>query len=359
MKTVSDSTAQQESATFEEIPTEMHAWEVTTPGPLDGDHAPLTYTTKPVPQPGRGEVLVHVIACGVCHTDLHVTEGDLPVHKEHVTPGHEIVGRVVKNGKETSRFNLGDRIGIPWLRWTCGVCEYCRSGQENLCPNSRYTGWDHDGGYAEYVTVPEGFAYRIPEQFDSITAAPLLCAGIIGYRAFERANVPAGGRLGLYGFGGSAHLTAQLAIKQGIEVHVLTRGADARQFALELGAASANGAYDLPPVKLDSAIIYAPVGDIVPKALEALKPGGTLAMAGIHSTDIPQLSYSDHIFHEKNLTSVESNTRHDGETFLALADRLNIHPETHEYPLSEADKALEYVSRGDIEGACVLRVSQG
>lgn len=348
-----------QSSIPETIPTKMKAWEVVKPGPIDGAQSPLKFTTKPVPVPQRGEVLVRVIACGVCHTDLHVAEGDLPVHQDHVTPGHEIVGKVVKNGPATSRFKLGDRIGIPWLRWTCGVCEYCRAGKENLCPNSLYTGWDHDGGYAEYVTVPEGFAYRIPERFDSLTAAPLLCAGIIGYRAFERANVPAGGTLGLYGFGGSAHLTAQLAMDQGIEVHVLTRGEDARKFALQLGAASANGAYDLPPVKLDSAIIYAPVGDIVPKALEALKPGGTLAMAGIHSTNIPALSYPNHIFHEKNLTSVESNTRRDGEEFLRLADRLDIHPEIHEYPLADAQKALEYVSHGDIKGACVLRVSEG
>ncbi|WP_040471224.1 zinc-dependent alcohol dehydrogenase family protein [Lentilactobacillus kisonensis] len=345
--------------TSETIPTKMKAWEIIKPGSINSQTSPLRFTTKPVPTPNRGEVLVKVITCGVCHTDLHVTEGDLPVHKEDLTPGHEIVGRVVKNGPETSRFKLGDRIGIPWLRWTCGVCEYCRAGRENLCPNSRYTGWDHDGGYAEYTTVPEGFAYRIPARFDSATAAPLLCAGIIGYRAFERANVPAGGRLGLYGFGGSAHLTAQIAMKQGIEVHVLTRGKDARKFALQLGAASARGAYDLPPVKLDSAINYTPVGDIVPKALEALKPGGTLAMAGIHSTDIPQLSYPEHIFHEKNLTSVESNTRRDGEAFLTLADRLDIHPEITEYPLAKADDALRYLSHGDIKGACVLRVSEG
>ncbi|KIS02770.1 zinc-dependent alcohol dehydrogenase family protein [Paucilactobacillus wasatchensis] len=338
------------------LPTEMKAWQVTTPGPIDGPRSPLEFTTKPVPTPGRGEVLVRVLACGVCHTDLHVSEGDLPVHHEHVTPGHEIVGEVVANGSETSRFKLGDRIGIPWLRWTCGVCHFCRSGRENLCPYSKYTGWDHDGGYAEYVTAPEGFAYNIPAKFDSITAAPLLCAGIIGYRAFERANVPVGGRLGLYGFGGSAHITAQIALRQGIEVHVLTRGEDAQKFALQLGATSANGAYDLPPVKLDSSIMFAPVGDIVPKALEGLVPGGTLALAGIHLTDIPSLNYQDHIFHEKNLTSVESNTRKDGEEFLTLADRLDIQPETTPYAFDKADEALRYVKKGDIRGACVLKI---
>lgn len=342
---------------IDDLPKTMRAWAVTTPGPIDGDRAPLKMVEKPVPTPGRGEVLVKVLTCGVCHTDLHVTEGDLPVHKEHVTPGHEIVGKVVAQGLETQRFSLGERIGIPWFRHACGVCKFCRSGHENLCPHSVYTGWDHDGGYAEYVTVPEGFAYRIPEKFDSLEAAPLLCAGIIGYRAFERANVPAGGRLGLYGFGGSAHITAQIAMAQGIEVHVFTRGADARKFALQLGCASAHGAYDLSDVPLDSSIIFAPVGDIVLPAMASLIPGGTLALAGIHMTDVPALNYQKHLFHEKTITSVESNTRRDGEEFLTLADRLNIRPEVHEYPFEKADEALKYVKRGDIKGACVLRIS--
>lgn len=340
------------------IPRTMKAWAVTTPGPIDGKKSPIEFTEKPVPTPKRGEVLVKVLTCGVCHTDLHVTEGDLPVHHEHVTPGHEIVGKVVGFGSETQRFKLGERIGIPWFRHACGVCKFCRSGHENLCPHSLYTGWDHDGGYAEYVTVPEGFAYRLPEKFDSLEAAPLLCAGIIGYRAFERANVPTGGRLGLYGFGGSAHITAQIALAQGIEVHVFTRGEDAKKFALDLGCASVQGSYDPAPVPLDSSIIFAPVGDMVLPALASLVPGGTLALAGIHMTDIPTMNYQKEIFHEKTLTSVESNTRRDGEEFLTLADRLNIHPEVHEYPLAKADEALRYVKRGDIKGACVLRVSE-
>ncbi|GAF41624.1 alcohol dehydrogenase [Agrilactobacillus composti DSM 18527 = JCM 14202] len=350
-------TTNQHQQQFTNLPTTMKAWEVVQPGPINGAKAPLRFTTRAVPQPKRGEVLVKILACGVCHTDLHVAEGDLAVHRPHVIPGHEIVGRVVAFGPETSRFKLGDRIGIPWLRWTCGVCKYCRAGRENLCPHSLYTGWDHDGGYAEYETVPEGFAYRIPTQFSNTEAAPLLCAGIIGYRAFRRANIPAGGRLGLYGFGGSAHITAQIALAQGIEVHVMTRGKDARKFALKLGATSAQGAYDLPPVPLDSAIIFAPVGDIVPKALEGLAPGGTLAMAGIHMTDVPPLNYQNDLFHEKMLTSVESNTRRDGEEFLTLADRLHIHPEIHEYPLDKALDALKYVAKGDIQGACVLKIS--
>ncbi|AZZ61442.1 zinc-dependent alcohol dehydrogenase family protein [Oenococcus sp. UCMA 16435] len=343
----------------EKIPSEMRAWEVVNPAPIDSSPSPIRFTKRSVPVPKTGEVLVRVISCGICHTDLHVTEGDLLVHHSHVIPGHEIIGRVVANGPQTNRFNLGDRIGVPWLRWTCGVCAYCRAGKENLCPNSLYTGWDHDGGYAEYVTVPEGFAYRIPAEFNSITAAPLLCAGIIGYHAFRRANIPAGGRLGLYGFGGSAHLAAQIAIAQGIEVHVFTRGKDAQRFALELGAASAQGVYDLPPFPLDSSILFAPVGDIVPKALEGLAAGGTLALAGIHLTDVPSLNYQKHLFHEKVLTSVESNTRRDGEEFLTLADRLKIHPKTTEYPFEHADQALRHLSHGDMQGACVLRISEG
>ena len=333
----------------------MRAWQVRTPGPLA--RGPLEFVEKPTPEPGPGEVLVRVLTCGVCRTDLHVTEGDLPVHRPHVTPGHEIVGQVVGSGVGAQRFALGERIGVPWLRRTCGVCRACRTGRENLCAASTYTGWDADGGYAEYTTVPEGFAYRLPDGFDDATAAPLLCAGIIGYRALRRAEVPPGGVLGLYGFGGSAHLTAQVALAQGIEVHVLTRGERARSFALELGCASAGDARDIPPVALDSANLIAPAGDIVPYALAALGPGGTLACAGIHLSDIPVLDYQRHVFHEKTLTSVESNTRRDGEEFLTLAVRLGLHPSTHEYLLEDADKALGYLAAGDIEGAGVLRVA--
>ncbi len=338
----------------EAIPKTMRAWQVTTPGPIDGDPAPLALVEKPVPTPAAGEVLVKVLACGVCHTDLHVTEGDLPVHQEHVTPGHEIVGRVVARGTGTRRFDLGDRIGIPWFRHACGVCRFCRAGKENLCPHSVYTGWDHDGGYAEYVTVPEGFAYRLPAAFDDVTAAPLLCAGIIGYRSYLRANIPAGGRLGLYGFGGSAHLAAQLALKQGIEVHVFTRGKHAQEAALAMGCASAQGAYDHSPVPLDSGILFSPAGAMVPPALENLTPGGTLALAGIHLSDVPAIAYQDHLFHEKVLTSVESNTRRDGEEFLTLAARLQIRPHVTTYPFTEALAALRRVKRGDLDGACVL-----
>ena len=341
------------------IPTTMRAWRVHRPGPMADN--PLELAEVPVPAPGPGEVLVQVSTCGVCRTGLHVSEGDLPQRRPHVTPGHEVVGRVVANGEPAptgpaTRFQLGDRIGVAWLGGTCGSCRYCRSGRENLCRASRYTGWDNDGGYAEYLLVNQGYAYRVPEQFDDVTAAPLLCAGIIGYRALRRAAVPPGGRLGLYGFGGSAHLTAKLAIAQGMEVHVLTRGANAQRLALELGAASAADARDSPPVPLDSAILFAPVGDIVPYALAALAPGGTLAVAGIHLSDVEHLNYQQHLFHEKTLTSVESNTRRDGEEFLALAARLGVRAHTTEYPFLAAPSALEYLARGDVEGAGVLRI---
>lgn len=342
------------------VPETMRAWRVREPGPVAG--RPLELVEVPVPTPGAGEVLVRVRTCGVCRTDLHVAEGDLPVRRPHVVPGHEVVGEVVAHGGPGAsgaapRFQPGDRVGIAWLRSTCGTCRHCRSGRENLCAASRYTGWDADGGYAEYTTVPEAYAYRVPDAFDDVAAAPLLCAGIIGYRALRRAQVPPGGRLGLYGFGGSAHLTAQLALAQGLEVHVLTRGDAARALALRLGAASAGDARDLPPVPLDAAILFAPAGDIVPFALEALAPGGTLAVAGIHLSGIPALTYERHVFHERTLTSVESNTRRDGEEFLTLAARLGVRAHTTEYPFEDAPRALEYLARGDVEGAGVLRVS--
>lgn len=332
----------------------MQAWVVQTPGPMA--EIPLREVTRDVPEPGPGEVLVAVDVCGVCRTDLHVTEGDLAVHREEVTPGHEVVGRVVSAGPGANRFVTGDRIGIAWLRWTCGACRWCRSGRENLCRESRYTGWDEDGGYAEFAVVPQAYAYRIPEEYDDEAAAPLLCAGIIGYRALRRAAVPPGGRLGIYGFGGSAHITAQIAMAQGAEVHVLTRGAQARELALQLGAASARRAYEAPPVPLDSAIIFAPVGDLVPVALEALADGGTLALAGIHLSDVPALDYQQHLFRERTLTSVTSNTRRDGEELLQLAARLGVRPTTTPYPLARADEALTDLAEGRVTGAAVLRV---
>ena len=308
----------------------------------------------PVPEPGPGELLVAVRACGVCRTDLHVAEGDLPVHRRGVIPGHEVVGEVVALGPGAAGFAVGDRVGVAWLRHTCGDCVYCRRGAENLCPQSRYTGWDADGGYADFTTVAADFAYRLPGGYSDAELAPLLCAGIIGYRSLMRADLPPGGRLGLYGFGGSAHLTAQVALARGAEVHVMTRGAQARELALALGAVSAQGAADPPPVKLDSAILFAPVGDLVLPALEALDRGGTLAVAGIHLSDIPPLKYQRHLFQERQVRSVTSNTRADGREFLDFAGRHHIEVTTPQYRLAEADRALTDLSEGRIAGAAVL-----
>ncbi|MGW5128614.1 zinc-binding alcohol dehydrogenase family protein [Streptomyces sp. NPDC004069] len=330
----------------------MRAWTVTDPRPVE--EGPLRLTSKPVPVPGDDELLVHVHACGVCRTDLHVTEGDLPVHRPGVTPGHEVVGVVADRGRAVNGFAPGDRVGVAWLRRTDGTCPYCLRGAENLCPASRYTGWDADGGYAEYTTVPAAFAYRLPGEVEDVALAPLLCAGIIGYRALRRAALPAGGRLGLYGFGGSAHLCAQVALADGARVHVMTRGAYARRLALELGAASAQDAYAVPPEPLDSAILFAPVGDLVPVALRALDRGGVLSVAGIHLSDTPPLHYESELFYEKELRSVTSNTREDGRDFLALAARHGVRATTHTYPLSRAPQALEDLKAGRFDGAAVL-----
>jgi len=330
----------------------MDAWQVRHPGPLDGD--PLERVSVPVPEPAAGEVLVQVMACGVCRTDLHVVMGDLPVHRSPVTPGHEVVGRVVRTGADVTRFHLGDRIGIAWLRHTCGVCRFCVSGRENLCVNPRFTGWDDDGGYAEFAVVPADYAYQLPDEFDDVTAAPLLCAGIIGFRALERADLPAGGRLGVYGFGASAHLAAQIAMHRGATVHVVTRSASARRLALEIGCASAGDEAATPPEPLDSAIIFAPAGGIVPAALKALDRGGTLAIAGIHLSDIPSLNYQSHLFQERQVRSVTANTREDGERFLAEAAAAQLRVHTTVYAPSDTARALADLWNDKVDGAAVI-----
>jgi propanol-preferring alcohol dehydrogenase len=333
----------------------MTAWRVARPGPMAT--MPLDQVRTEIPRPGPADLLVAVHACGVCRTDLHVTEGDLPVHRAGVIPGHEVVGEVVEIGERAgTEFAVGDRVGIAWLRHTCGTCRFCVSGRENLCPNSRYTGWDDDGGYAEFAVVPAAYAHPLPAGYAQDQLAPLLCAGIIGYRSLLRAELPAGGRLGIYGFGGSAHITAQVALAQGAEVHVMTRGAAARELALALGAASAQGAADPPPVLLDAAILFAPVGELVLPALAALDRGGTLAIAGIHLSDIPALNYQKHLFQERQVRSVASNTRADARAFLDFAGRHHIDLTTPNYPLSQADRALADLAGGRISGAAVLRL---
>jgi alcohol dehydrogenase, propanol-preferring len=330
----------------------MRAWAVRSPGPIET--GPLSCEERPVPEPAPGELLVHVLTCGVCRTDLHVSEGDLPVHRDQVTPGHEVVGTVAALGDGVDGWSVGDRVGVAWLRHTDGTCRYCRSGRENLCPYSLYTGWDADGGYAEYTTVPADYAYPLPGGVADIELSPLLCAGIIGYHALLRASLPRGGRLGLYGFGGSAHLCAQVALAEGATVHVLTRGQADKQLALELGAASAGGAYDSPPEPLDSAILFAPVGDLVPVAMRALDRGGILSIAGIHLSDTPPLNYEHELFYEKEIRSVTSNTRAQGREFLALAARHGVRAITHAYPLSQAQRALQDLKAGVFDGAAVL-----
>ncbi|GGV95053.1 alcohol dehydrogenase [Streptomyces gelaticus] len=330
----------------------LTGWAVGSPGPI-GD-GPLVRVRRAMPSPGSGELLLTVEACGVCRTDLHLAEGDLRPHRASTVPGHEIVGRVAAVGESVTGFRAGDRAGGAWLRSTCGHCRYCRAGRENLCPASLYTGWDADGGFADIALVPADYAYRLPEDQDAAQLAPLLCAGIIGYRALRRSALPPGGRLGIYGFGASAHLAAQVALSEGAIVHVLTRSARARELALDLGASSVGGAYGHPPEPLDSAILFAPVGDLVPVALEALDRSGTLAVAGIHLTDIPVLNYRRHLFEERNLRSVTSNTRQDGRDFLDTAARIGMQVTVSPYPLSRADQALTDLAADRVSGAAVL-----
>ena len=333
----------------------MRAWVVDRPGPVDGE--PLLRIEHEPPEPGPGQLRVAISCCGVCRTDLHLIEGDLTPKRPQVTPGHEVVGRVEARGPEAERFAIGARIGVAWLGRTDGSCRFCRRGAENLCLAPTFTGWDVDGGYADVCLVDEAYAYALPDGLDDEAVAPLLCAGIIGYRALLRADVPAGGRLGIYGFGGSAHLTAQLALAQGLRVHVLTRGEHNQRLARELGVHSVGEAADEPPEPLDGAIMFAPAGELVPVALRALDRGGTLAMAGIWSSDIPALDYEATLFQERRLVSVTANTRQDGETFLALADRLGVRATTVGYPMADAPRALRDLKHGRFGGAAVLHNS--
>ena len=330
----------------------MRAWIVNKPGPIGT--RPLEAVERQLPKPGPAEVRISVSACGVCRTDLHLAEGDLAPHRPGTIPGHEIVGLIDALGPDVTRFAEGDRIGVAWLRGTCGRCRFCRSGRENLCPYAQFTGWDADGGYAEYAVVPEAFAYRIPDRFDDVHAAPLLCAGIVGYRALKRASLPPGGRLGIYGFGASAHLAAQVAMAAGATVHVMTRSADAQRLALELGAASAQGADDPPPEPLDGAVLFAPVGTLVPVGLRALDRGGVLSIAGIHLSDIPRLSYAAELFSERELRSTTANTRADGEEFLRIAAAIDLQVTAAARPLAEADTVLADLAGDRITGAAVL-----
>jgi propanol-preferring alcohol dehydrogenase len=330
----------------------LKAWVVDRCAPIDD--GPLRRIERAEPIPAASRIRVRIACCGVCRTDLHLAEGDLPRRHPQVVPGHEIVGKVDEVGPESERFSVGERIGVPWLGRTDGTCRFCRRGDENLCEHPTFTGWDIDGGYADYCVVEESFAYRLPDSIDDESAAPLLCAGIIGYRALRLADVPPGGSLGIYGFGGSAHLTAQIALRLGIRVHVLTRGKNNRHLAERLGADSVGGTTDLPPERLDGAILFAPAGALVPVALRALDRGGTLAVAGIWLSDIPPLKYDEELFEERTLRSVTANTRSDGEEFVKLADRFGIRSTTVGYPMREAQTALADLRHGRFSGAAVL-----
>jgi alcohol dehydrogenase, propanol-preferring len=333
----------------------MRAWAVHKPGPMAG--GPLILLDRPVPEPGHGELLIRVLRCGVCRTDLHLAEGDLPPKRPDVTPGHEVVGEVVQAGQAATRFAAGDRVGVAWLGGTDGSCKYCRRGSENLCPRSVYTGWDRDGGYAEYLVASDAYVHALPSGFSDAELAPLLCAGIIGYRALLRAELPPGGRLGIYGFGGSAHLAAQVAMASGAAVHVFTRAPDARKLALDLGVDSAQDSFDPSPEPLDSAIVFAPVGTVVPPALRNLDRGGTLAIAGIYLTDIPALNYEDELFQERTVRSVTSNTRGNAQEFLRLAERLRLKVSVTTYPFGAAQQALTDLAEDRVTGAAVLEVA--
>lgn len=326
----------------------MKAW---TTGNHPGDFA---LTEIPAPTPAPDEVLVRVEACGLCRTDLQVIDQDLPVHRPNVVPGHQAVGVVVETGTDVRLLQLGDRVGIAWLRRTCGTCTWCREGRENLCPRSEYTGWDADGGFADLITVPEPFAYPLLHDIDPATLAPLLCAGIIGYRALTRANLPPGGRLGIYGFGSSGHLTAKLAHAAGAEIYVMSRGQREQDLATELGAVFVGDATATPPELLDSAIVFAPAGDLVPLALESTARGGTVVLAGIHMSDIPTMTYREHLFQERDLRSVAANTRADGTAFLRLVHTLKLNPAVSSYPFAQTDRAVDALRAGQAAGSIVI-----
>jgi propanol-preferring alcohol dehydrogenase len=320
------------------------------------DLRPLRLEDIARPTPGRNEILLQVETCAICRTDLHVVEGDLPPEKLPIIPGHQVVGRVVERGAEAQRFPLGARAGIAWLRSTDGTCKYCTHERENLCPNAQFTGYMADGGYAEYATVREDFAYPLPEALSPVEIAPLLCAGIIGYRALKRSEIRRGQRLGMYGFGASAHVAIQVARHWDCEVYVATRGDRHQALAREMGAVWVGGSADPPPEKLDAAIIFAPAGELVPAALEALDRGGTLAVAGIYLSEIPPLDYERHLFYERNLRSVTANTRQDGIELLQLAAEIPIRTHTETFTLEQANEALYRLKHDQIQGAGVLVV---
>jgi propanol-preferring alcohol dehydrogenase len=320
--------------------------------------SPLVLREVDEPQAAADEVRVKVSACAVCRTDIHIAEGDLALHRTPVVPGHQVVGRIDQMGGSVTRLQLGQRIGIAWLRHVDGTCSFCRRGRENLCPGSRYTGYDVDGGYAEYAVAPEEFAYELPDGFDDEHVSPLLCGGLIGYRALERAAVPEGGRLLLVGFGSSAHIVIQIALHRGYEVHVVTRSENHIREAKKLGAAWAGADFRDLPGKVDSAILFAPSGKLVPPTMEALDRGGICSIAGIHLSDVPELNYERHLFQERELRSVTSNTRDDARAVFAEASAAGIRMQTTAYSLQDANRALLEMKQSKVEGTPVLIIGE-
>lgn len=318
---------------------------------------PLVLRDVPDPLPGAREVRIKVSVCAVCRTDLHVIEGDLTPHRMPLIPGHQVVGVIDEVGPGCTRLERGQRIGIAWLRHTDGTCAFCRRGRENLCADSRYTGYDADGGYADYAIVPEDFAYLLPDGYDDAAAAPLLCAGIIGYRALKRAAVPERGKLLLIGFGSSAHIIAQIALHRGHEVYVVTRSMEHQVFARRIGVLWAGDRFEDLPCRMDSAILFAPAGRLVPPAMASLNKAGVLAIAGIHLSDVPAMNYQQHLFHEREIRSVEANTREDGRNLLREAAEAKVKPAVHMYDLPDANRALIDLKEGRLSGTAVLRVS--
>ena len=321
------------------------------------DQNPLELVDLPIPEPDPENILLRIKVCGVCHTDLHTIEGELPEVKLPIIPGHQVVGFVEKLGKNTTRFKEGDRLGVAWLNSACGKCAFCQRENENLCETARFTGYHVNGGYAEYIVVPEKFAYSIPEIFSDEEAAPLLCAGIIGYRALRLSEIKSGQRLGLYGFGASAHVAIQVAVHWGCKVYVFSRSEEHRNLAGKLGAVWTGTSKDKPPTKMDSSIIFAPAGELVLDALRVLDKGGTLALAGIYMTPIPEMDYVKYLYHERTLRSVANATKQNGEELLQIAADIPIRTTTQVFPLKDANKVLELLKAGKISGAAVLRIS--
>jgi propanol-preferring alcohol dehydrogenase len=332
----------------------MKAMVLGASGPVAGK--PLELKDVPVPGFGPEDILIRVRVCGVCHTDLHAVEGELPETKLPLIPGHEVIGVVERAGERAGRFEVGDRVGAAWLRSTCGSCRFCRSGRENLCESARFNGYHADGGYAEYMAVPEKFAYAVPDRFSDEEAAPLMCAGIVGYRALALSGFVRDGVLGLYGFGASAHIALQIAKHRGARVFVFTRSEEHRKLALELGAEWAGAAEDEPPAKLTNAVIFAPVGALYLDALRALDRGGTVASAGIHMSPIPELDYDRMLYYERRMVSVANATRTDGEELLKIAAEIPVRTTVRTFPLEAANDVLKLLKAGRINGAAVLKV---